>query len=708
MSAKFWEKKFHDEFFFRIFTKFSKEKGLSHQEFFSTIATIPEDGKRFQYLSSAPLPSFERTDDTFRLIDDFGRLVVCDGNSAQLGDFIKDKVGGFQPSYTRSEVTREFDELCNYTFPSACFSNPYEISRNRDSFSKLQIRFEKYDAPSTGVIAGLSREDIVDLCRQYQREHIVFPYAYAYPYYVPSFQPEAVIYFLARIPKGEENVYNNHLGEFLESQEVREWEQSLSAELALEKFHSFMSKVNDDLSHENGKNLKSIITKNLNYLIRGGVVTHSNESYEKTKHIHIQELGICWGFDDEKDMWTAPYRHRVGLIDYYNDLIEGLVGTLYKMLEFRSQNETLAHYKRMLDLLERPLRSLTEALGKTQRDAQELRAILYDPVEAIFSVHTQLADLFDDSKSIKNPDGSTLTIEHQPTGYKLLTDAQWALAHALARCRGGKINKTSKVPQSALQDEVSFLKLALNSLEHPFHSYANALIEVLGVEKNCVDTMVHAPLPKLIDYLSTLKNCLFDPFKPGTGSNELLWGRLAILLRPEVTRTLTTNLGHELSEDNLLCIAERTSSRLVTQAHLMKFVSGVVHGMAQQGSFPEVSINYIPADCVEIEPGGSALILDQKKLKTITLRFTQSITASNDKWQRFVALVSDNSENANSDQALGNLTRPFVEFARRSASQFVVDTITNLLTLKVDDNLIVKFQFSPPSSLVFEVKTTKG
>jgi len=85
----------------------------------------------------------------------------------------------------------------------------------------------------------------------------------------------------------------------------------------------------------------------------------------------------------------------------------------------------------MLQLLSDPLNRVTSAIGDLQRDAQELRAVLYDPGKAIFESHAKLDTLFDDGTDCHFGPDLKIQIQHQPNDYKNEDDARCVLAKAL-------------------------------------------------------------------------------------------------------------------------------------------------------------------------------------------------------------------------------------------------------------------------------------
>lgn len=92
----------------------------------------------------------------------------------------------------------------------------------------------------------------------------------------------------------------------------------------------------------------------------------------------------------------------------------------YQRARFLAQErriEALEKHKQMLELLSDPLHRLSESLESMQNDAQELRAILYDPPQTLFKTHQLIAPLFDEGREIDVTDSIKVRAAHKPSDY---------------------------------------------------------------------------------------------------------------------------------------------------------------------------------------------------------------------------------------------------------------------------------------------------
>lgn len=81
-------------------------------------------------------------------------------------------------------------------------------------------------------------------------------------------------------------------------------------------------------------------------------------------------------------------------------LIGGVTPVVKQTLMDKQRRNDLERAEEMLNLLEEPLRKLSKTLVATQEHSQELRAILYDPSHAIFSVAPRVMRFFEDGADV--------------------------------------------------------------------------------------------------------------------------------------------------------------------------------------------------------------------------------------------------------------------------------------------------------------------
>jgi len=241
-----------------------------------------------------------------------------------------------------------------------------------------------------------------------------------------------------------------------------------------------------------------------------------------------------------------------------------LTGKLLNTVE--EQSTRLQKSDQMLRQLTTPLQVLSDSIGKTQAEVQEIRAILYEPMEAIFALQGRIAQYFAQNHVIENPDGSRTRISHQPGHYKSegrIADAQWVLARILATIRGKEIFLASS--KEALAYELSILCNAKNDKANPFHQLAVTMLAFIDYD-DTYSTLLEAPVAAL----NAVKQRLFQPFKPDEALAPIDGDVIAALLP-----TAADIYGLESFRAKDIAIPASINP-FATQGHLLRFISGVV------------------------------------------------------------------------------------------------------------------------------------
>lgn len=249
----------------------------------------------------------------------------------------------------------------------------------------------------------------------------------------------------------------------------------------------------------------------------------------------------------------------------------------------QEQAKHLDKYRRMFDLLTTPLRSLTEALAQTQADSQELRAILYEPNEAIFSCQPQIAELFDESKSFSfgNP-------EHTPSAYQDITKAKLVLAFSLARFRG-------KEQGTCLESETNLYQQMHDNKGHPYHELSTSLLSVLGNETwsaiGCLD------LDGIKACLNTLKERFFTAYKPGESEKALRWPLLEGFLSGVTLDIANCTCDNVPLNGVAPYVVAAGANPLCTHGHLIEFICGVIDTHQRENEKASVSVAITMSQC---------------------------------------------------------------------------------------------------------------
>lgn len=189
--------------------------------------------------------------------------------------------------------------------------------------------------------------------------------------------------------------------------------------------------------------------------------------------LHIAQ-GVDVVFDGDKDTSTVCHLYVMTYTSQRQPIInrlynKAMTNLLSKLAHFSSiqrmviQQKELEKQAHMLELVNKPLQRLGDALQASQQDIQEVYSIMHEPSHCIFAAQPKIAELFYDNQSLSNPDGTALTIEHQPIQYNA-TNRKWVFAHALSRLRGAMLE--GKTAEEALKREVASLTAASEDKLH--------------------------------------------------------------------------------------------------------------------------------------------------------------------------------------------------------------------------------------------------
>jgi hypothetical protein len=133
-----------------------------------------------------------------------------------------------------------------------------------------------------------------------------------------------------------------------------------------------------------------------------------------TNHEAHAAAHLVFGFQ------VPPTREQALLI--YNCLqiaLSGLPAVYSSMCRLRQEAAGLARYKQMVQLLEPPLKRISGVLGQMQSDTQELRAVLYEPEEALFASYSLVEPYFRNGSSVRFQKAALppIHLTHSPSLY---------------------------------------------------------------------------------------------------------------------------------------------------------------------------------------------------------------------------------------------------------------------------------------------------
>lgn len=426
-----------------------------------------------------------------------------------------------------------------------------------------------------------------------------------------------------------------------------------------------------------------------NSSIKGCVVLCIGVSGQRTAYFDPSDLTSSYGVFLTMDLecggsgcGTARCCDKQFWDNIVNDLRDARYQIKYKALqvltgrlldEREAQHRELQKYKQMFDLLTIPLRSLTEALAQTQADTQELRAIIYEPLDAIFVCQPQVAELFDETKPIPELGWKP---EHQPENYQDLDKASSVLALALARFRGlSQVNGACN-----LETQVLFYSDHEKKPSQPYYELSKKLRNVLGLD--CWESLSReVKLKDIQGYLIGLKERFFTSYKPReTQNSPLRWTVLKSFIGNDtvISSVCTCNAATYSEQDKFIAVA-RGSNPLCTHGHLIEFICGVV-GREKVRAI-------IAMTCPTVaQPGGMQLDTDNASV----VKFALALSASGDTmtpgleraWiqtsqgaDELRALINNELENrgrnAISIGQHGNFHAPFVRLVRRIPDELI-------------------------------------
>jgi len=228
-------------------------------------------------------------------------------------------------------------------------------------------------------------------------------------------------------------------------------------------------------------------------------------------------------------------------------------------------------HEEMLNLLTKPLESLTDALNRTQEDTQRLRAILYNPTKGLFAAAPLVRDYFTQGHDLRL--GSVKwKVDHQPGDYENPFAACAVLAAVVCTVFGKSETFNLARDGNALwcrtlellnQSDPAFEQLTKTiKLLLWHHETSNGeekkknLVEYM--QKVLVDKIEDQPDEGTKDYssfgfikesLERFKEVIFTPFKQGESKHPLL-PLLLIFYDYDVTNKLNITIKDNSEGDN--------------------------------------------------------------------------------------------------------------------------------------------------------------
>ncbi len=218
------------------------------------------------------------------------------------------------------------------------------------------------------------------------------------------------------------------------------------------------------------------------------------------------------------------------------------------VLHARAESTRLRKYEQMLQLLQHPLAELSRSIGAMQRNTQELRAVLYEPEEALFASYSIIEPLFHENHEIKFQKANLplIKVKHSPDHYSPI---EIPLVAAKVACDifgiGSRLEEAedrNRVLSGAVRELSGIMaEDAYKPLAEDFKWLTNVSADVekssqlIEVLRYCAQNPCAATQK---DFLSTtltrIKACLFTPFK--IDSREWPQAALQLLVRHQALR----------------------------------------------------------------------------------------------------------------------------------------------------------------------------
>ena len=322
---------------------------------------------------------------------------------------------------------------------------------------------------------------------------------------------------------------------------------------------------------------------------------------------------------------------------------------LYRLAHFYStqlqvqETTRLRRHASMLSALQSPLHSITSALRTVQMQTQELRAILNEPIEAIFAAQNEIADHFQPGKVFKMPMSEGVIhvkVEHKPDMYpKDGQECAWVMSSALSKIRGTPLAQ-AKDGLSALTQEIEQWKTIQNLRSGPYYHLAHSLARLLALEYNDFNSF-KVDKTSVRGHMEVLKERLFTPFKPDHSLDAFQWSLVHAIL------PIGIRVSH--IDKATICIPTHINP-MRTQGHLLAFISAFFSTISNPFEpvkiEPQIADNY---GTIFVAPIEYAWVHNPEKLQREIQR------EANLALKRAVSL----------EENWGDLSAPFIKLVRR-------------------------------------------
>jgi hypothetical protein len=189
-------------------------------------------------------------------------------------------------------------------------------------------------------------------------------------------------------------------------------------------------------------------------------------------------------------------------------LTQYLAQKVYQVAQDRLRKAEKA--EQLIHLMQRPLVELSNALDGMQRDTQELKSILYEPSEALFSSYSRISHLFEQGRRVELSEHLQVVVQHSADQYRSNEELRAVLCYVICCCYG-------KDKQLSRSESLSSLTLAAVSILSDLQQQQSLKSITRGIRflTGMVDLsgLMSCERAKLVSLLESFKDALFTPFK---------------------------------------------------------------------------------------------------------------------------------------------------------------------------------------------------
>jgi hypothetical protein len=288
----------------------------------------------------------------------------------------------------------------------------------------------------------------------------------------------------------------------------------------------------------------------------------------------------------EEDKFKELAPHFVGQVKAR--LAQWNAEALYELFTAESdkvkvQMDELNKKAQMLELMQRPLRRISDALSTMHSDTQELRALMFEPEESLFASFSNIAPFFVEGSRlpIKLDGERQIDIRHSPGDY---TEKELPIVLACVLCAiFGELGKLEPLRRANL-----VLAVAAGALDDlSDRSATRELVETLKWLVGLLDrdgkpdplrslaSLLSGPTDDMVIALMYIKQALFSPFKAGAPT----WDPIAFRLLARNAKLGSRVLNDRLNSPEQL----KLPNSPINYASVLAFVRDIASALTTDG-----------------------------------------------------------------------------------------------------------------------------